>query len=220
MQNIEQTIASQYANSPILLQLINGMNGYIDPSADIESFLENVIDVDTSVGFGLDRIGKIVNASRQIRVTPSITTEFFGFKNTGNQPFGQAPFYSYLSSTDQYLLSDDAYRTLLKLKMLVNISQATIPAINQILLNLFFGRGRCYCTDLGLMSMNLVFEFELAPFEISILTQSNVLPKPTGVNTNILQTNAQTFGFKQQTGAEPFGQGNFFTRTTGLIPIN
>ncbi|HEY6019239.1 MAG TPA: DUF2612 domain-containing protein, partial [Candidatus Paceibacterota bacterium] len=147
------------------------------------------------------------------------TEQFLGFKNTGNQPWGQAPFYNKAASSNIFNLSDDAFRTLIKLKALANITRLTIPAINQMLLNLFAGRGRCYVTDQGNMSMTFVFEFALEPFEISILTQGNALPTPTGVLSNVMQTNSMTFGFKQQAGAQPFNQGNFFYRGTGLIPV-
>lgn len=86
-------------------------------------------------------------------------------------------------------------------------------------MNLFAGRGRCYVTDQGDMAMTYVFEFALEPFEIAILTQSGAIPKPAAVLANVLQTDTLTFGFKQQTGAQPFNQGIFFNRSTDLIPV-
>ena len=37
------------------------------------------------------------------------------------------------------------------------------------------------------MQMNYVFGFHLVPYEVAILTQSNVLPKPAGVTATLVQ---------------------------------
>ncbi|MCS6515083.1 DUF2612 domain-containing protein [Burkholderia thailandensis] len=60
MDNVLQTVLAQYANSPTLIQLVQNMNGYIDPSADIDAFYDNVWNIQTAVGRGLDIWGKIV----------------------------------------------------------------------------------------------------------------------------------------------------------------
>ena len=220
MQGFEQTIISQYGGSTILRQLIADMDAYIDPAADIDNFLTVCCDVDTAKGFGLDIIGKICGVRRGITLPPSVSDNYFGFKEaTGSQPFGQAPFYRPTTVTNEYNLSDDAFRTLIKLKMLSNITMLTIPAMNQMLRNLFTGRGRCYVTDPGGMAMFFVFEFALHPWETAILTQSGALPTPTGVLSNIMYSDSMTFGFKQQTGAQPFKQGTFFNRAADLVPV-
>ena len=59
----------------------------------------------------------------------------------------QSPFYSGAVLTSNFNLSDDAFRTLIFAKALANISDGSIPAINQLLLNLFPRRGNCYVTD-------------------------------------------------------------------------
>ena len=90
MQNLEQTIISQYANSPVLMQLIQNMNEYLDPQANIQAFYDNIWNVQTAIGYGLDVWGKIVGVSRQLSVPQS---DFFGFSQGDLQPFGQAPLY-------------------------------------------------------------------------------------------------------------------------------
>lgn len=219
MQGFEQTVVSQYGASPILRQIIANMNAYIDPAADIDNFLSVCCDIDTAKGFGLDILGKICGVRRGITLPPSVSDTYFGYKNTGNSTFGQAPFYRPTTVTNEYNLSDDAFRALIKLKMLANITMLTIPAMNQMLRNLFPGRGRCYVTDPGNMAMFFVFEFALHPWEIAILTQSGALPTPTGVLSNIMFTDASTFGFKQQLGAQTFNHGTYFSRTSELVPI-
>lgn len=225
MQNVIQTVASQYANSPTLLALIHSFDQCIDPSADFDAFYDTVWNVETAQGFGLDIWGRIVNVSRDLKVVGAMA--YFGFSeaytaptaSTGPQPFGQAPLYLNAPATQTYSLSDDAYRTLILTKALFNISDCSIPSINKLLSRLFSGRGRCYVTDAGGMEMRFVFEFALMPFEISILTQSGVMPRPAGVHARAMQVDIPgTFGFNES-GGQPFGSGVFFN-TSGMIDVN
>ena len=211
MQNLEQTIISQYANSPVLMQLIQNMNEYLDPQANIQAFYDNIWNVQTAIGYGLDVWGKIVGVSRQLSIPQS---DFFGFSQGDLEPFGQAPLYPG-PVTGTYLLSDTAYRLLILVKALSNISNASVPSYNQLLQNLFAGRGRCYVVDLGNMQMQYTFEFYLFPYEQAILTQSGAFPRPSGVKAYSLQCPLDgTLGFKEASipgsaSYQPFGQGSF-----------
>lgn len=193
MLDFERTILSQYANSPTLVQLITNMNGYIDPRADIDSFYNNVWNIDTAVGYGLDVWGRIVGVGRVLQIS---TVEYFGIEGPAGAsglPFNQAPFYNGEALTENYALSDDAYRTLILAKALANICFASVPAINQILINLFgaFGplpvAGNCYVTDGQNMTMTYTFGDNLDPVQTAIVYQSGVLPKPSGVNATVVQ---------------------------------
>lgn len=208
------TIISQYANSPTLAQLIENMGQYVDPTANFDAFYKLVWNVNTAQGFGLDIWGRIVDVSRQLNVVDAPT--YFGFQDglTDYAPFGSAPFYSgNPASTSVYTLTDDAYRVLILVKALANISATTAPALNQLLRNLFPNRGRCYVNDMGGMQMRYTFEFYLQPFEYAILTQSGVLPRPAGVSVTVLQISLPyVFGFSEAgtDSATPFGQGTFY----------
>lgn len=164
------------------------MSQYFDPSTDFEFFYDAVWNIDTAVGFGLDVWGKIVGVARQLEIPA--TQQFFGFNDgSGYQPFDQAPFYNGPKATNTYSLSDDAYRTLILMKALLNISNCSAPAINRLLSNLFAGRGKCYVVDNGNMSINFVFEFSLNPYEVAILTKSSAIPKPAGVSVTLVYPN-------------------------------
>ena len=210
MIDVEKTIISQYANSSIIIKLINNFNEYIDQTANINNFLSYVWDVSTAQGFGLDIWGRIVGVSRYVNIP---TTEFsLGFDESGNdwQPWGQAPFTAG-DSTNTYSLSDEAYRTLILVKALSNISDSTIPALNQLLMNLFSGRGRCYVNDLGSMQIRYTFEFTLEDWEFAIMVNSGAVPRPSGVTGYVLSApNEDTFGFYTDTlEYQPFGLGVF-----------
>lgn len=212
---VARTIISQYANSPTLVQLANNMDDYINPDTDFESFYSFVWNVETAQGFGLDIWGRIVGVGRMLTVPGDVT--YLGYKEAISwQPFDQAPFFTGVEATQTYRLSDDAYRKLILVKALANISDCTSPSLNRLLSNLFAGRGRCYVSDTGNMEFRYVFEFALEPYEIAILTQSGVIPKPAAVFANVLQVDSpSTFGFKEAL-MQPFGSGVFFT-SSGLI---
>lgn len=223
MLNVEQTIQSEFANSPTLTQLIANFNEYIDPRANILAFYNYVWNVDTAVGFGLDIWGRIVGVSRVIPIPG--TADTFGFANDDVPPdwqnFGNAvgstavggPFFAGQVSTGGFSLNDNAFRTLILTKALANISATTAPALNALIQNLFPGRGRAYVLDLGNMAMRYVFEFALSTIEYAILAYSGVLPHPAGVSVDILVINGNTFGFNEADGGGlvlPFNYGTFF----------
>lgn len=213
--DVGPTVISQYANSPTLLRLIENMAAYIDPSADFLNFFSFVWNVDTAVGFGLDIWGRIVGVSRVLPISGALND--FGFHNSDSppdwEPFNQGPFFSGNANTGAYTLPDDAYRTLILTKALANITATNAQALNQLVRNLFPGRGRCYVQDLGGMAMSYVFEFALSTVEYAILTQSGVLPHPAGVLVNVLVIPGTSFVGFIEAGAglyQPFGYGQFY----------
>ncbi|MHB8803587.1 MAG: DUF2612 domain-containing protein [Rhodocyclaceae bacterium] len=211
MIDVEQTIISQYANSATISQLVRNMNTYLDPRADFDTFFDYVWNVESAQGFGLDIWGRIVGISRELLIPAS--PDFFGFNEaTGSaHSFNESPFYDGTPpATSTYKLADDAYRQLILVKALANISATNAPAINQLLQNMFAGRGRCYVNDLGGMALRYTFEFDLTPYEFAIMTQSDALPRPAGVNASLFQSALPLFGFSEAgLSAAPFGQGVF-----------
>ena len=184
--NVWKTIIAQYANSAILTRLIENMDAYLDPTINFQNFFDQVFNVDTAIGHGLDVWGRIVGVSRVLSVPSS--DEYLGFEEAlpGSEPFNQAPFFSGQQVTNNFILTDNAYRTLIFVKALANICDGSIPAINQILLNLFPNRGNCFVVDNLDMTMAYKFEFVLSALELAIIAQSGALPKSTGVSTSVI----------------------------------
>jgi hypothetical protein len=180
------TIISQFANSPILTQLIANMDSYLDQTANLDAFYDLIFNVATAQGYGLDVWGKIVNVSRTLDVPGSL--QYFGFDEAGigANPFNTQPFFSGQQLTSNFILSDSAYRVLIFAKALANICDGSIPAINQILLRLFPNRGNCFVTDGLDMTMTYTFRFVLTQVELAIVAQSGALPKPTGVSATVV----------------------------------
>ena len=204
MNNIEDTVLSQYANSPIMMAIINKFNKNIDPSIDIDTFYNNVFNLETAIGFGLDILGRIIGVSRLVSVpTKGI---FFGFYGNG-EPFGQAPFSDPQQTSTKTVLSDRAFRSLIMLKALSNISSSDIPSLNAIMNQFFTGRGNVYVLDLLTMKIRYVFEFVLEEYEKTIISQSDILHRPAGVQVDVLYQPSSTFGFSGN--GQPFGQAPF-----------
>ncbi len=192
--NWRSTVISQYANSPILLQLIESWSESLDQTGNFDSFYDTIWNVITAQGYGLDIWGLIVGVDRNIQVSTGIN--YFGFEqgvswnNFG--PGGTSPFYVGAPLTSKYTMTDLAYRQLILAKAQANICTGSIPDLNKILLYLFgpgnpFGPGgECYVTNGANMTMTFTFGFVLTPLQTSIINNSGVLPVPSGVTLTII----------------------------------
>ena|ERR1044072_4888443 len=212
--DVWKTVISQYANSPILIQLIENIFEYLDQTKNLDAFFDFIWNVDTAQGYGLDVWGRIVGVNRVLQVEVG---NWFGFAEAGPSAFtfGQGAFFSGAPLTDNFSLSDQAYRQLILAKAATNITNGSIPAINRILMTLFPNRGNCYVTDglqgadwfgwaesnnaqgfnqapfysgadVSTMIMTYTFLFQLSPVELAIVETSGVLPKPTGVKASVV----------------------------------
>lgn len=206
MINVEETIISQYGNSATITQLVRDMNLYIDPRADFDKFYDFVWNVETAQGFGLDIWGRIVNISRELQIPDA--GPFFGVA-PDSAPLDQGPFWSGSDATNTFSLADDAYRQLILVKALANISATNAPSLNQLLQNMFAGRGRCYVNDLGGMQIRYTFEFQLTGYELAIMTQSGAMPRPAGVGAILITTETPVFGIAPDSA--PLGQAPFIS---------
>lgn len=180
------TLLAQYANSPIICQLIDDFNQCIDPSVDIDAFYANIWDISQCQGIGLDIWGRIVNIPRTI--TLSALQNYLGYQEAlpTSFTFNAQPMYTGPVQGTQYTLSDDAYRVLIMTKALANISSFTAPSINKLLQFMFAGRGSCYVLELSPMQIEYVFNFALTSWEASVLQQPALMPRPAGVGVSII----------------------------------
>jgi len=192
--DIDKTVISQYANSPTLVQIIENYKTYLDQNPNIDAFFDMMWNIDTAVGYGLDVWGRIVGVERTQQVTTPQFSYFFGFGEPADPyitGFGQSQFYLGGGTSGgiivtTYTLTDAEFRTLILAKAAANISDGSVRSMNQVLISLFPGRGRCYVQDNLNMSLTYVFEFELTPAELVTVQQSGVLPRPTGVKTSFV----------------------------------
>ena len=206
MKDVEKTILSQYANSPEILDLIMAMNAAISPDLDLERFYNEVFNVLTAETWGLDVWGRIVAIGRYVEI--DALSEWFGFEDSDLKPFNQGTFYA-PGVTNMHALANDAYRALILLKAMSNISDCSIPSLNRLLCKFFEGRGRAYIKETGVMEIAYVFELWLEPWERSLMKRLDIPPKPGGVGFKWLEVPPlETFGFAGS-GLQPFNCGVF-----------
>lgn len=202
---LKETIASQYANSPRLMKILLDICDSISVNEQIKEFYDLVMNVHTARRHGLDVWGRIVGMPRSIGIEDG-ATEFFGFSD-GFYPFNQRPFAS--SGTDAFELSDEAYRQLILVKAAANIIDCTAPNINKLMKSIFEGK-KCYFIFIRHMKARFVFEFSLTPFERFLVHDTNLLPRPAGVEIETVDAiPPETFGF-YGTGFSPFNAGVFY----------
>ncbi|UOO77915.1 DUF2612 domain-containing protein [Neisseria sp. Dent CA1/247] len=207
MINVKDTVISQYAHSPIMLEIIKDMNKSIDPRHDIKAFYDDVWNIATAKGYGLDVWGAIVGINRRVKVTAEDVN--IGFAE-GFTPFNDGVWSIGANGSNIYRLDDEAYRNIIMIKAAGNIIYATAYHINKLLTKLFENRGRAYFVKSGTMAARYVFEFYLNPIERSIIRQSDILPRPSGVLLDFYEPQpSDYFGFTEANLA-PFGQGVFY----------
>jgi hypothetical protein len=186
--DIWTTCINQYANSTTIDALITNMAQYVDPTANFDAFYDTIWNADTAVGAGLDTWGNIVGVRRTFQALSTVRNLGFEEATDANaDPFNQSPFYGGPTLENTFSLTDAQFRPLVFAKALSNISDGSIPSINQLILNLFPNRGNCYVVDSGDMTMSYTFAFPLSSQEYAMLAQSGVLPRPPGVYATIVQ---------------------------------
>jgi hypothetical protein len=184
MQNLPDTIPSQYASSPSLIQFLENFNTCVDPNYNLQQFWELCWNLDTAVGYGLDVWGRRVGVGRSIRIEAEHWLGFSGVHGSSGDSPNHGIFYSGQPTTINYTMTDQSYRRVIFAKAAANITNGSITSINAILLALFPNRGNCWVRDNLDMTITYVFSFNLEPFEVAVVTTLGVLPKGCGVRAN------------------------------------
>jgi len=182
MFNLEQTIISQYGNSPRILALVNGMNANINPHADIDGFYNAIFNVATANLFGLAIWSRIVGIPQSL-----------------------------ITALGTFLDDEDTFRSLVMLKALSNILYPSSQALNQLLQNWLGAGSRAYVLDTRAMTMVLNFEFALTIQQTLILEQSGIFLHPSGVQVTIQSGEYPFIGFAEmgQPWVTTMGNGIF-----------
>lgn len=190
-------IQSQYSASTRIISILESCREHILPDADIVSFFDNIFNIETASGVGLDIWGNIIGVSRFVP--------------------------DYQDSTTIYTLTDEQYRTVLFYKAGANIMDATLYSLNYLLKKLYpdyrcFVRnannyvnddGRYY--DSNPMEIEYVFiDTDLSDLEKSIFSLVGAFGKGAGVHFNLSEYSYdEIFGF-YGSGLQPFDQGVFY----------
>lgn len=191
-EELQPYLLTQYSASPTIVQLLKDFRDNIDPQADIELFIQKIMDIDTAVGAGLDVLGNIVGIKRNIEIN--------------NQTIS---------------LDDTNYRKLLKYKALSNITDASLATLNKMMSVLFDDITISVHNVLipaqdGDMKynsypMHVIFTMigNLSELDSALFSVGGTLSLGAGVGWSLaaIDTN-NVFGFKGS-GLQPFNQGTF-----------
>lgn len=173
---LHKTVISQYANSPIILSLINNYTQVFNGQQLIVDFVSNIWDVRTANSQGLDIWGRIVGVSRYLTLT---NQDYFGF-DPDFDPFNESPFFAGTAVTSTYILGDEDFRRVILAKALNNITVITIPSIERVLSLLFGHRGTSFVKVTGDFELTYVFNFDPTELDQAIVEAPDLLPKPAG----------------------------------------
>lgn len=172
---------AQYANSPKLVSLVQGLQEQFNNAQTIEDWLRIVFDLRTATGFGLDIWGKILNQSRRFEYVDE-NQQVVKVYLQGAQTVGGVDY-----TAEQM---DEFYRTALFLKAFSYISDCSLKNMNDLLYFYFNSTAdgtspdkKAYAYNVGTMAIEIVFEFFMPKLEQAILT-SDLFPTPAGVDVN------------------------------------
>lgn len=196
----DPTIQSQYSASKTIIGLVQSARVRISPWADINLFYQNIFDIETAQGIGMDIWGRILGIGRLVDVEE--TGDWFGFEEAGYDPFNTSPMWDGNTTTQQTRLADDAYRYLLMWKALANISTADAASLNNLLIGLFPGQD-VVVHEIGPMEIQLYIYFPLEPYQRAILREYGLWAKGAGVGFGWVEIPTPVFGFNEA-NYEPF----------------
>ena len=207
--DIKDTILFQYSSSSIIKAVIEGVNDLIKPDEDINLVYNEMFNILSAQGVGLDFWGVKIGIGRKIKIQSTVDeNDSFGFYGSELNAWDTVPFFSEKEG-DVVKLEDNAYRELLLIKAAANISRTDIASLENLLERLYSGRGKFYFLEIGVMKLRYIFEFYLTPYEESLAMRRDLPPKPAGVTYEIYQiVPEKTFGF-EGSGMNGFDNGVF-----------
>lgn len=195
-EELQPYILTQYSGSPTITQLLSDFRDNIDPQADINLFIEKVMNIDTAEGIGLDILGRIIGMSRIVRYGGETIT-----------------------------LTDNLYRRLLMYKAFANISDSTMAMMNKML-NLLFGENLMFAKNLIVEAQNGDEYYNSFPMHVRFtalrdLTEEEkilfalgaTLNLSAGVGWSLVVNQSRVFGFKNS-NLMPFNCGVFTSYNT------
>jgi hypothetical protein len=180
-------ITSEHRDKPKFAALVGLLANTVgDIGAAIQS-LPQAFDLDVAVGKQLDIVGQWVGQSRT--VTDVLIVGFFGFSDDivalpfgeqGNPSIGGRFYEEGEAFSGTSVLSDPEYRTILRAKIVRNQYDGTADEIALALQYIF--NAHAYIRDPGTMSLQVVVNSNISLVGQSLLTNFDLLPRPTGVS--------------------------------------
>lgn len=176
---------------------------FVDPvlGGGLPFDVRDAFDIDTATGVQLDTLGKYIGVNRFFQ-GQTFSGDFFGFADAGNvggvssnivgfndavSPDKSGMFLDASTVIASNLrLNDDAYRTLLKLKVVQNSNNHSFKSISDGIYT-FFGDSIFVKDNYDMTMTYLIGDASSALVEAAL--QKGVLPKPMGVGLEVINGN-------------------------------
>lgn len=172
------SLQNQYQGTNIET-LINGLADLYDKliTQPLNDFYNNIYNLDTANGIGLDLWGEKLNFPRTIRYINEDT-----------------------EIENSVTLQDDEYRLVLQVVTLRIYTKMSVAGINKSLKELFsFYNADAYTLDNQDMTyVNYIFVWEIPEYLKQAFNNYDLLPHPMAVGTRYREAYYQIFGFKGQ----------------------
>lgn len=188
----------QFATAENLNKLFDELLPLI--TLDPLEFNRDYFDINTCDADGLDNWGLILEFARVIQIRTE-TNGVFGFDENNYpipeygypQNFDNGFFYNpdYSDETIPYSMNDSEYRAALKFRYLsltTNLSLQSINRIMNFLLQQLNPLLKCVVVQTAVMQLTYKFNFQLAPWQLSLFQNRNILPVPAGVAAILLES--------------------------------
>lgn len=192
-------ITSEHNQKPKFMTMVQNVVQSIADNIFVLNGMQVLFDVDTAIGDQLDIVGQWIGDTRNIAVP--LTGIYFSFDTVG-LGFNQGTWYSAFNPvTGIVMLSDEAFRTLLRARIANNAWDGTIPGAYAVWNTAFSGTGiGVLIQDLENMHMIMALIGPVPDAVTLALFKGGYLNiKPAGVKIDAYLTptvpNAPYFGF-------------------------
>lgn len=204
--DLMQALLWQHNDAERLQKLIEQKQAWYDANQEAfwDSWVVDVFDLRTANDFGLSVWSIILNQPLVVDAgSDSPDKPIFGFGEY-HKNFNRGNF---AKSGGSIGLSTEQKRMILQLRYFQLVSRGAIPEVNAFLASIFEEMGSVYVTDGYDMTASYIFDFEPSSQLMLILEKFDLLPRPAGVELNILRTAGNSFGFGEF--HSNFTNGNF-----------
>lgn len=208
-----ELLLAQYYEKPVIKALIEVIGEEFDIHTQLKADVREKIWPNTAVGKQLDMCGEVADISRTVEGTVSV--DYFGFPDHGNNTFGKGRFYrygeSYLGSA---VLQDNEYRLAVLSKIAKNNTdgsrQSTIDSIKRM-----FNINRVVLINAGNAKIRVGIGRIVTKAELDLINGLDLIIRGAGIGLVYFFyfNDGKTFGFtrkgKNLGNFAPMGEGTF-----------
>lgn len=179
--DFQKHIFWQYNNSPNINKYTElKQNWYTENQTKFwQDWVKNVLTLSTANDYGLAIWGNLLQVPRTWKINGENIT-----------------------------LDTKMYKTLLIARLRLLRTRGTVEEINSLLNFLFADSGKAWVEDNQDMTITYRFNFSLTELQLEILRNLTLLPRPAGVEMEVIAVGNNVFGFNGS-NAQPFDQAPF-----------